>query len=42
MFLIPGQLIAILTFPGVIVHEGGHRLFVVSLEFVSIRPAILD
>ena len=27
MFLIPGALIAILTFPGVIVHEGGHRLF---------------
>lgn len=27
MLLIPGTLIAILTFPGVIVHEGGHRLF---------------
>ena len=27
MFLIPGTLISVLTFPGVIVHEGGHRLF---------------
>lgn len=27
MFFIPGVLIAILTFPGVIVHELGHRLF---------------
>lgn len=25
MFFIPGQLIAILTFPGVIVHEAAHR-----------------
>jgi len=27
MFFIPGFLIAILTFPGVIVHEAAHRLF---------------
>ena len=27
MLFIPGTLIAILTFPGVIVHEAGHRLF---------------
>jgi len=27
MLFIPGKLIAILTFPGVIVHEAGHRLF---------------
>src|SRR5262245_37168127 len=27
MFFIPGQLIAILTFPGVIAHEAGHMLF---------------
>jgi len=27
MFFIPGQLIALLTFPGVIVHEAGHMLF---------------
>lgn len=27
MFLIPGWFIAILTFPGVIAHEIGHRLF---------------
>ena len=27
MFFIPGWLIAILTFPGVIAHEIGHRLF---------------
>ena len=27
MFFIPGIVIAILTFPGVIVHEAGHRLF---------------
>ncbi len=27
MFLIPGKLIAILTFPGVIVHEFAHMLF---------------
>lgn len=27
MFLIPGWLISILTFPGVIAHEIGHRLF---------------
>jgi hypothetical protein len=27
MFLIPGFLIAILTFPGVIVHEAAHRFF---------------
>ena len=27
MFLIPGQLVAILTFPGVIVHEAAHMLF---------------
>lgn len=27
MILLPGPLIAILTFPGVIVHEIGHRIF---------------
>ena len=27
MFFIPGQLIAILTFPGIIVHEFAHMLF---------------
>jgi hypothetical protein len=27
MFLIPGFLIAILTFPGIIIHEAAHRLF---------------
>ena len=27
MLFIPGTLIAILTFPGVIIHEAGHRLF---------------
>ena len=27
MFLVPGVLIAALTFPGVIVHEMGHQLF---------------
>lgn len=27
MFIIPGQLISILTFPGVIVHEMAHMLF---------------
>lgn len=27
MFFIPGQLIAILTFPGVIVHEAAHMFF---------------
>lgn len=27
MFLIPGQLIALLTFPGVIVHELAHQFF---------------
>jgi hypothetical protein len=27
MFIIPGFLIALLTFPGVIVHEAAHRLF---------------
>lgn len=27
MFFIPGQLISILTFPGVIAHEAGHMLF---------------
>src|SRR5437763_1406984 len=27
MFFIPGELIAILTFPGVIVHEAGHLFF---------------
>lgn len=27
MFFIPGQLIALVTFPGVIVHELAHQLF---------------
>src|ERR1700681_3896241 len=27
MFLIPGFLIALVTFPGIIIHEVGHRLF---------------
>ena len=27
MFFIPGELIAILTFPGIIIHEIGHKLF---------------
>ncbi len=27
MFFIPGQLISIITFPGVIVHEYAHQLF---------------
>jgi hypothetical protein len=27
MFIIPGPVIAVLTFPGVIVHEAGHMLF---------------
>jgi len=27
MFFIPGQLVAILTFPGVILHEAAHMLF---------------
>ena len=27
MFIIPGQLISLATFPGVIVHEAGHMLF---------------
>ena len=27
MFFIPGRLIALLTFPGVIVHEAAHRFF---------------
>jgi len=27
MFFIPGELIALLTFPGVIVHEAAHQLF---------------
>jgi len=27
MFFIPGELIAIVTFPGVIVHEAGHLFF---------------
>ena len=27
MFFIPGELIALLTFPGVIVHEAGHLFF---------------
>ena len=27
MFFIPGELIAILTFPGIIIHEMGHKLF---------------
>ncbi len=27
MFFIPGQLIAVLTFPGIIVHEFAHMLF---------------
>jgi hypothetical protein len=27
MFLIPGQLISLVTFPGVIVHEAAHMLF---------------
>lgn len=27
MFLIPGFLVAILTFPGVIIHEAAHRVF---------------
>lgn len=27
MFFIPGELISILTFPGIIVHEFAHMLF---------------
>jgi hypothetical protein len=27
MFLIPGQLVALATFPGVIAHEAAHMLF---------------
>jgi hypothetical protein len=27
MFFVPGELIALLTFPGVIVHEAAHQLF---------------
>ena len=27
MFFIPGQLISLLTFPGVIVHEWAHKLY---------------
>jgi hypothetical protein len=35
--MIPGQLIALLTFPGVIVHELGHQLMCRFL-----RVAVLD
>lgn len=37
MFFIPGELIAVLTFPGVIVHEAAHQLF---CRFF--RVAVLD
>jgi hypothetical protein len=37
MFLVPGVFIAVLTFPGVIVHEMGHQFFCRLL-----RVAVLD
>lgn len=49
MFFIPGQLIAALTFPGVIVHEMAHQLFcrlfrvaVLDVCYFRFGPAGLD
>ena len=39
MFLIPGPLIALLTFPGVIVHEAAHMLFC-RLRGVRVREVV--